>query len=57
MAFTLYRVSADYVEPTATAIGVGSICKDYETAHAERDRLQHNPRYCNVRIERREYGA
>ena len=57
MPFTLYRVDADFVEPTATAIGVGSICKDFPTAQAERDRLQQNPRYCNVRIERRDYGA
>ena len=57
MPFSLYRVDADYVEPTAIATGVGSICKDLTTAQAERDRLQQNPRYCNVRIERRDYGA
>jgi hypothetical protein len=57
MGFTLYRVDADLTEPTATVIGVGSICEDLPTAQAERDRLNANPRYCNVRIERRDYGA
>ena len=57
MGFTLYRVDADLAEPTAICIGVGSTCKDLPTALAERDRLEANPRYCNVRIERRDYGA
>ena len=57
MAFSLYRVEADLVEPTASTIGVGSICNDIFTAEAERDRLAANPRYRNVRIERRDYGV
>ena len=57
MAFVVYRVDADLIEPTSLTIGVGSTCKDLATARAERDRLEANPRYCNVRIERRAYGV
>ena len=57
MGFTLYKVEADLVEPTATCIGVGSTCVDHPAALAEAERLRLNPRYKNVRIERRDYGG
>ena len=54
--FTLWRVDADLVEPSESVIGAGVTCQTLSDAVAERDKLQANPRYCNVRIERRQYG-
>ena len=57
MAFDLYFVNADIANPVGDVAGVGAACKDFESALQERDRLKANPRYVNVRIERRVYGG
>ena len=56
MAFTLYFVDADLAEPCSMAAGAGAVCNDLKTARQERDRLEANPRYVNVRITSRVYG-
>ena len=57
MGFTLYRVDADLTEYSEMVAGVSATCQTMAEAMEERDKLEANPRYCNVRIERRQYGG
>ena len=57
MAFSLYYVDADLVTPSKTIAGAGAVCKTLSEAHQERELLERNPKYRNVRITCRRYGG
>ena len=46
----LYYVDADYVTPGEYAVGTSVICCTLEEALQERNRLERNEKFCNVRI-------
>lgn len=57
MAFSLYYVDADLVTPSKTIAGARSVCKTLSEAQGERELLERNPKYCNVRITSRRFGG